>query len=121
MSEKYDMLKENRYRRFINTLNECGTFLRSADDETIGYLIFEEFDIDVRSNLCGDNLAMFISEGWIDGVIEKKCRTLRDSFCEIQTRYPHIWNINSVRTSEKWLEILRLSDEIKENLYFVLC
>lgn len=117
---KYDILKENCYRRFINTLNECGIFLISADDEKIGYLIFEEFDIDVRSNLCDNNLSMFISEGWIDESIEEKCRKLRDSFCEIQTLYPQIWNIHSIRISEKWMEILKLSDEIKENLYFVL-
>lgn len=119
--EKYDKLKEDCYRRFIHTLNECGIFILSDDDEKIGYLIFEEFDIDVRSNLCDNNLAVFISEGWIDESIEKKCRKLRDSFCEIQALYPQIWNINAVRTSKKWLEILKLSDEIRENLYFVLC
>ena len=118
--EKYDLLKESCYRRFINTLNECGIFLLSVDDEKIGYFIFEEFDIDVRSNLCDNNLAMFISEGWIDDPIEEKCKKMRDSFCEIQTLHPQIWNVNSVRTSEKWLEILKLSDEIKENLYFIL-
>lgn len=118
--EKYDLLKENCYRRFINTLNECGVFLLSVDDEKIGYFIFEEFDIDVRSNLCDNNLAMFISEGWIDKSIEEKCKKMRDSFSEIQTLHPQIWNVNSVRTSEKWLEILKLSDEIKENLYFIL-
>lgn len=118
--EKYDLLKEICYRRFINTLNECGVFLLSVDDEKIGYFIFEEFDIDVRTNLCDNNLAMFISEGWIDKSIEEKCKKMRDSFCEIQTLHPQIWNVNSVRTSEKWLEILKLSDEIKENLYFIL-
>ena len=118
--EKYDLVKENCYRRFVSTLNECGVFLLSADDEKIESLIFEEFDIDVRSNLCYNNIAMFISEGWIDQLIEEKCRKMRDSFCEIQTLHPQIWNINSVRTSEKWLEILKLSDEIKEDLYFVL-
>lgn len=117
---KYDILIENCYKRFINTLNECGVFLLSADNKTISYLIFEEFDINVRSDLCDDNLAMFISEGWIDESIEENCRKLRDSFCEIQSLYPQYWNINSVRTSEKWAEILKLSDEIKENLYFFL-
>lgn len=118
--EKYDESKENCYRRFIDTLNKCGVFLLSEDDEKIGYLIFEEFVIDVRSDLCDNNLAMFISEGWIDKSIEEKCKKMRDSFCEIETNYPQIWNINSVRTSDKWLEILKLSDEIKDNLYFVL-
>ena len=120
MSKKYELLKENRYRRFVDTLNECGVFLLSADDEQIGYLIFEEFDIDVRSNLCDDNLALFLSEGWIDGVLAQKCRKLRDSFCEIQTLHPQSWNIHSVRTSKRWLELLKLSDEIKESLYFFL-
>ena len=116
--EKYNLLKLDCYRRFLHTLNECGIFLLSVDDEKIGYLIFEEFDIDVRSNLCDDNLSMFISEAWIDESIDEKCKKLRNSFCEIQSLYPEIWNIHSVRTSEKWLEILRLSDEIKANLYF---
>lgn len=118
--EKYDILKENCYKRFMDTLNKCGTFLLSANDDKINYLIFEEFDIDVRSNLCDNNLTMFISEGWIDESINEKCRKLRDSFCEIEALYPQIWNTNSVRTSERWMKILKLSDEIKDNLYFVL-
>ena len=116
--KKYDLLTEDCYRRFLHTLDECGMFLLSAADDEISYLIFEEFDIDVRSNLCDENLALFISEAWIDEPIAEKCRTLRDSFGEIQTVYPEIWNIHSVRTSGKWLEILKLSDEIKASVYF---
>lgn len=108
--------KEKRYERFIDTLNECGVFLLSANDKEIEYRIFLNFDIDVRSQLCEENLDIFVSEGWIDESIRDKCRKLRDLFCEIQTAYPQIWNIASVRTSEKWREILRLSDEIKEKL-----
>lgn len=117
--EKNAQLNEKRYERFLYTLNECGAFLLSSDDEEIGYRLFESFDIDVRSQLCEENLDIFVSEGWIDETIREKCRRLRDSFCEIQTEYPQIWNVASVRTSEKWLEILRLSDEIKGDLYFI--
>lgn len=116
--EKFQALKYDRYDRFIHTLNECGMFLLSADDKEISYLIFEEFDIDVRSSLCEETLCFFIDEGWIDESIQKKCRKLRDSFCQIQTTYPQLWNTHSVRMAEKWLEILKLSDEIKQDLYF---
>lgn len=38
-------------------------------------------------------------------------------FLDIKLKQRQIWNTQSVKTSEKWLIILKLSDEIKAMLY----
>ena len=118
MSNKYEKIKEDRYQRFVFTLNQCGKFLLDATDEDIETCIFEDFDIGVRGDICDDNLEIFIDEGWIDEEIKEKCLQLRSLFLAIQTEQSQIWNIQSVRISKVWLEILELSDEIKSLLYY---
>ena len=116
MLNKYQKLREDRYQRFVFTLKQCGIFLLDATDEVIETNIFENFDIGVRSDICDDNLDIFIDEGWIDEKIKEKCLELRNLFLNIQTE--QIWNIQSVRVSKVWRQILELSDEIKSLLYY---
>lgn len=118
MSDKYYSVKEDRYRRFVFTLQQCGKFLVDASDDTIETCIFEDFDIGIRGDLCDENLDMFIYEGWISEEIKSKCLKLQSLFLNIHSKQPQIWNIQSVRTSEIWREVLELSDEIKALLYY---
>lgn len=117
MSDKYYKVKEDRYQRFVFTLQQCGKFLVDTSDDTIETCIFEDFDIGIRSDICDENLDLFIYEGWISEEIKNKCLKLQGLFLNIYNKQPQIWNIQSVRTSEVWREVLELSDEIKSLLY----
>ena len=116
--DKYEKVKEDRYQRFVFTLQQCGKFLVNASDETIETWIFEDFDIGIRGDICDENLELFIYEGWINEEIKDKCSKLQSLFLNIFNKQPQIWNIHSVRTSEVWQEVLELSDEIKSLLYY---
>lgn len=106
----------SRYERFIYTLNQCGLFLLNATDDEIETCIFENFYTGIRSNMC-DDLELFILEGWIDEEIKEKCRILISLFLDIKIKQQQIWNIQSVKTSGKWLDIMKLADEIKAMLH----
>lgn len=114
---KYQQLNKDKYERFVFTLNRCGKFIIDSTDEVIETYIFEDFDVGIRGDLCDENLELFMEEGWIDEEIRKSCLKLRSLFCDIQMKQPQIWNIQSVRASKVWYEIMELSDEIKSMLY----
>lgn len=116
MVDKYQKVRKDMYDRFVFTLNQCGEFLLKARDEVIETCIFEDFDIGVRSDMCDNNLDIFIEEGWIDEEIKEKCYRLRNLFLNLQEK-SQIWNIQSVKTSKEWRAVLELSDEIKAMLY----
>lgn len=118
MFNKYEKLREDMYQRFVFTLRRCGKFLLNSTDTVIETYIFEDFDIGVRSDMCDQNLEIFIEEGWIDEDIKEKCLRLRKMFTDIQLKQSKLWNVQSVRISKTWLEILELSDEIKSLLYY---
>lgn len=118
MLNKYEKLREDRYQRFVFTLKRCGKFLLNSTDALIETYIFEDFDIGVRGDICDENLEIFMEEGWIDEEIKEKCLQLRKLFTNIQSEQSKIWNVQSVRISKVWLEILELSDEIKSLLYY---
>lgn len=117
MKDKDSFLIDKRYEEFRYTLGHCGTFLLNLSDKEIEYHIFEEFDISARTLLYKDMLEIFLDEGLIDDSIHEKCLLLRELFVNIESNQPNLWNVESVRNSKKWLEILQLSDEIKEILY----
>lgn len=116
--DKYQQLREDKYQEFLFTLNQCGKFLLNASDDKIGECIFEEFVIGIRADAHDDNLEMYIDEGWIDEEIREKSVRLRELFSDVEFNHPEIFNVESVRTSEVWREILNLADEIKELLYY---
>ncbi|MDE5753756.1 MAG: hypothetical protein K2H89_04350 [Oscillospiraceae bacterium] len=115
--EKFYQLEENRYYRFVATLQECGLFLLNQDETFIGTYIFEDFDIDSRSNLYMDNLKYLLENGWINDAILQKAIQLHDKFCIMQVDFPELWNVNAIKTAPEWHEILSISDEIKSMLY----
>lgn len=117
MKDKYAFLIDKRYEEFKHTLEQCGVFLLNLSDKKIEYHIFEEFDISARTLLFKDMLEIFLDEGIIDDSIKEKCLLLRERFVNIEPNKPELWNVESVKNSKEWREILELSDEIKELLY----
>lgn len=113
--EKIEEALKNRYKRFIYTLNQCGLFLLDATDEEIETCIFDNFYIGITGNM-SDDLELFILKDWINNEIKEKCRILISLFLDIKVKQRQIWNTQSVKTSEKWLNIMKLSDEIKAML-----
>ncbi|MDR3091273.1 MAG: hypothetical protein LBU36_03605 [Clostridiales bacterium] len=99
---------------FVDTLQKCGTRLLEMSDEDVGYCIFEEFDIGSASFLHEDALLKLKEANLITEEISQKSIVLRNKFIEIQNTEQ--WNIQSVRESREWREILELSDEIKNLL-----
>ena len=108
---------EKRYENFKSTIEECGSYLLLEDDDTIKHNLFEEFSIDISSFLHEDTLNLFLDEGMIDNDILEKSIELRNAYLELE-RIPDMLNVETVKTSEKWKNILRKSDEISELLYW---
>ena len=108
---------EKRYENFKSTIDECGSYLLLEDDDTIKHNLFEEFSIDIISFLHEDTLNLFLDEGMIDNDILEKSIELRNAYLELE-RIPDMLNVETVKTSEKWKNILRKSDEISELLYW---
>ncbi len=96
---------------YIDTLEKCGTYLLKMSDEDIEYIIFEEFDVGAISFLHDDTLAKLKEANLITEEISQKSSVLRSNFLLLQNT--DLWNVDSVRNSENWNEILKLSDEIK--------
>jgi hypothetical protein len=96
---------------YNDTLNKCGVYLLNEEDETIEYNIYEDFDIGVHSFLHSDNLQKLYDKGLISIDKLNKSTLLRNKFIDLQNSDE--WGFENFRTSEKWKEIMILSDEVK--------
>ncbi|MDR6551880.1 hypothetical protein [Paenibacillus qinlingensis] len=105
---------EELYELYVDTIKRCGTYLIKADDLVIGYNIFEDFDIGAISFLHTDNLKKLVEDGLISIEIMRKSSALRTKFLALQ--HGDEWNINAVRHSSQWKEILELADEINSRV-----
>ena len=99
------------FEEYIKTLNRCGVFLLDLSDKEIGYNIFEEFDIGVIAFLYYKNIDLFKKVGFIDEIIAQKSIELSSKVMDLKKT--KLWNIESFKTTNEWLEIMHLSDEIK--------
>lgn len=100
------------YGHFITTIKEFGTFLLSCSDEEIEFCVFEEFDTDSISFLYWRNLRKLLDANLIDKQIYDLSLKLRGKFRKLERT--SLWNVQSIRHEKKWIEILLLSDKIKE-------
>lgn len=100
---------------YVDTLKKCGTNLLKMSDEDIEYNVFEEFDVGAISFLHDNTLSKLEKANLITKEISKKSSVLRSKFLRLQNT--DLWNVDSVRNSKKWNEILKLSDEIKSLLH----
>ena len=102
------------YEYFSDALDHCGLFLLMLDDKDIEWHLFEEFDGDCVSFLGENTLKLLCAAGKIAAetadaalLLARKYRVLEETA---------LWNAAAVRTSDRWREILMLSDEIKKTL-----
>lgn len=108
---------EEKYEYFKNTIFKCGSYLRTKDDETIEYNLFEEFSVDVVSFLHKKNLKLFLEEGMIDRTILEKSMELRKRYLKLEEN-KDLFHIDCVKKTEEWKKVLELSDEVKDMLYW---
>jgi hypothetical protein len=106
---------EDLFEMFEDTLQKCGLYLLNSTLETVGYNIYEEFDISVRSFLHPKSLNRLLEANYIDEAIFKKCNQLRLKTIAIEQS--NEWDIDNFKTSPYWHEIMHLSDDIKKDLY----
>lgn len=107
-----EQITEQELFEFYNdTLNKCGVFLLQEDDETIEYNIYEDFDIGIHSFFHPDSLQRLYDSGLISEDKLNESILLRNKVIDIQNTDE--WGFEHLRTSEKWKEIMTLSDKIK--------
>lgn len=99
------------FELYNDTISKCGVYLLYEEDETIEYNIYEDFDIGVHSFLHPDNLQRLYDNGLISIDKLNKSTLLRNKVIALQDSEE--WGFENFRTSEKWREIMTLSDEIK--------
>ena len=103
-----------RYELFEEALSHCGKFILDLADEDIEYHIFEEFDGDCISFLNEKNLNRLLQMEKIPLEIVNMALELSSKFRAFENT--KLWNVQSVKSSEEWLEVLELSDYIKKEL-----
>ena len=117
MADKYSKLIEERYDEWKETIEHCGLFLLKESDDEIMYHIFEEFDIGVRVYCNEEMLELFFDNGLINENMMIESIELMKLFCEMQTNYFHLWNVESIRKHPRWKKIMELADSIKSKIY----
>lgn len=108
---------EQRYDLFKSTLEECGTDILLESEGVIEHKLFEEFAVDAVSFLHENMLDVLLEEGAIDDEIYEKCKELRSLYLSMQTN-SLILNAREVKASIEWKQIMHLSDEIRQKLYW---
>lgn len=108
---------EEKYENFKRTIKECGSYLLTESDDTVKHNLFEEFPIDVISFLYEDTLNLFLDEGMIDNEILEKSIELRNLFLQLE-KNAELLSVEAVRAFEEWKRLLRISDEIRQLLYW---
>ncbi len=103
------------FGEFVYAINQCGVFLLDLPDEEIGFRIFEEFDVGAGTFLHHNTLSNLQGDGLIDRTIREKSALLRSKFMALQGT-PQ-WNVESIKRDAVWLDIMKLSDEIKGLLH----
>ena len=106
-----EITEEKLFELYTDTLQKCGIRLLEMNDESIGYYIFEEFDIGVVSFFHNDALTRLEQANFITETIVYKSSLLRKKLMKLQNT--ELWNIESVKHSKEWQDILIMSDEIK--------
>ena len=89
----------------------------AESDDTVKHNLFEEFPIDVISFLYEDTLNLFLNEGMIDNEILEKSIELRNLFLQLE-KNAELLSVEAVRAFEEWKRLLRISDEIRQLLYW---
>lgn len=101
----------DKFDYFNETFNCFGTFLLKQNDNEIAYLVFEEFITYVVSFLHKETLDPLLEAGLINKDVYDLSSKLRAKVLELDCG--SLWNIESVKTSKIWYDLMVLSDTIK--------
>lgn len=96
---------------YYDTLNKCGKFLLNEDDEIIKLNIYEDFDIGIHSFFHINSLQRLYDCALICEDKLNESLLLRHKVIDLQNSDE--WSFEYFRISEKWKEIMILSDKIK--------
>ncbi|EAC9077707.1 hypothetical protein HB822_06860 [Listeria innocua] len=96
---------------FLETLAECSKEKLNLSDEMIEHYILEEFIVSVAGAFSNFTLERLYDEGIIDSNIKDKSRLLQSKVMELDNT--NLWNVEAIKTSPEWAEVIQLSDEIK--------
>ena len=99
------------FQDYFNVFIEFGSHILKESDKMIGYYVFEETDINI--GFCSKRILLnLLDVGIIDEFIYEKSDLLFKKFRALENT--SLWNLDSVKSSPEWREVLELSDEIKQ-------
>lgn len=107
---------EQSFDFYLGSLERCGVHLLEMVEEDIEYEIFEEFETEHPASLSRYTLDVLESNGIIDENIAQLSKELQTKLLILE-RGNSLWNVDALKKSSKWKEILQLSDEIKELIH----
>lgn len=110
----YNINEYQLYDYFVETINSCGNFILTSNDEEIEYNIFEVFDINVHTFLHIDNLNKLLFNKLISEDVYNKSQLIREKYLEIENTDD--WSIRGVKNSSAWKDIMDLCDSIKQKI-----
>lgn len=99
------------YDFFLETLEQCGSFLLNADMESIEWHLFEEFDSSSITFLHENTLDRLLDCGYISTEVYPLCQFLLKKFRSLEGTT--LWHPGAVHSASEWYEILSLADKIK--------
>ena len=100
------------FELYFNTFEKFGLHLLEETDEMLGYYVFEATDISI--GYCSKRiLTKFLDEGIIDEIIFERSSSLLEDFRRIAST-TSLRNVESIRISTEWRELMELSDGIKK-------
>ncbi|EFI83067.1 Uncharacterised protein [Listeria grayi] len=100
---------------FMDTLEKSGMFILKLSNEEIETFIFEDLIVGVTSFFSKNNLIELKENGLIDENIEEQAALFREKVLNLDNT--SLWNISSVRQSSEWLDVFKLSDDMKNELH----
>lgn len=109
-----EITTEALFHLYLDTLNSCGSHLRNASDDVVGYEVFEQFDIGVVSFFHESSLLRLLNAGLINTETMQRSSELRRLALELQKEDE--WSLKALRTSTRWTTLLALADEIRSTI-----
>ena len=109
-----ELTTKERYEYFVETFSKFGSSILKESDDDIEYIIFEDIIDNVISFLHTIVLDELLKEKYINQEVYDLCCDFRKRFLEIEEKLSHTATI--VKESQEWLELMKLSDDIKSIL-----
>ena len=106
---------EQSFEFYLSSLKRCGFHLLELTNDEIYYQIFDEFATEYPASLSEYTLERLENEGRITSTIRELSKMLQERLLKVDNTLQ--WNVDSLRASKEWQEILYLSDEIKKLVY----